>query len=85
MNGAINVWDGTERAIKRIPRDSNTPAKRTPIFAQIQNPEYWPNIMDSVQREAQITLALADLANQEHPNFKGTTRAYKVNRTTLYR
>jgi hypothetical protein len=41
--------------------------------------------MDSVQREAQITLALADLANQEHPNFKGTARAYKVNHTTLYR
>jgi hypothetical protein len=41
--------------------------------------------MDSVQREAQITLALADLANQEHPNFKGTARAYKVNRTILYR
>lgn len=41
--------------------------------------------MDSVQREAQITLALADLANQEHPNFKGTARAYNVNRTTLHR
>jgi hypothetical protein len=30
-------------------------------------------------------LVLADLANQEEPNFKGTARAYKVNCTTLYK
>jgi hypothetical protein len=41
--------------------------------------------MDSVLQETQIALALADLANQEEPNFKGTARAYKVNCTTLYR
>jgi hypothetical protein len=41
--------------------------------------------MDSEPREARITLALADLANQEHPNFKRTARAYNVNHTTLQR
>ena len=41
--------------------------------------------MDSVQREARITLALADLANQEYPNFKRTARAFSVNHTTLQR
>ena len=41
--------------------------------------------MDSVPRETRITLALADLANQEEPNFKGTAREFIVDRTTLRR
>jgi hypothetical protein len=56
-----------------------------PHFHTIPNEEYSPYIMDSVEREARITLTLADLANQEHPNFKKTARAFKVNYTILYR
>jgi hypothetical protein len=52
-----------------------------PSVAQIPNLDY---IKDSAQQEAQITLALADLANQEKPNFRGTTRAFGTNCTTLY-
>jgi hypothetical protein len=53
-----------------------------PSFAQTANLDY---IMDSTQQEAQITLALADLANQEVPNFKGTPSPVGVNCTTLCR
>ena len=41
--------------------------------------------MDSQGREAQLTLALAELANQRLPNFRGTARAFNVDRTTLQR
>jgi hypothetical protein len=39
--------------------------------------------MDSAQQDAQIILALADLANQEEPNLRGTARAFSINCTTL--
>ena len=41
--------------------------------------------MDSEPREVRIAYALADLANQEKPNFKKTARRFKVNHTTLRR
>jgi hypothetical protein len=56
-----------------------------PYFTQIPNVEYNVYIMDSLDREARIILALANLANQEHPNFKRTAREFKVNYITFHR
>jgi Tc5 transposase DNA-binding domain len=41
--------------------------------------------MDNSTNEAQLELALSDLANQSIPNFSGTAKKYQVDRTTLRR
>jgi hypothetical protein len=41
--------------------------------------------MDNSTNEAQLRLALSDLANQSIPNFSGTAKLYQVDRTTLRR
>ncbi|KAL2044104.1 hypothetical protein ABVK25_012466 [Lepraria finkii] len=60
---------------RRHPRPSDTLHKKIIKFS----------IMDCSTHNARIDLAVADLHQQEKPNFKATARKYAVNSTTLKR